>query len=136
MATILIVEDHPEMQKLYYNMLSYDYSILQAYNVREAEEALEKHDVDLIILDMVLPEQDGHTFLLDIRKNEKYRRTPVIVSTVLSRKNQSVRMSEKIGRAIYFKKPFHPFEFKTAVDSHLQQSTNKKENLLKYINSD
>lgn len=137
MAKILIVEDHPEMQKLYSSLLSYDYDIIAAYNIKQADAALAEHDIDLIILDIILPEQDRHTFLLDLRKNAKYKKTPVIVSTILSRKNQSVKMAEKIGKAIYFKKPFHPLEFKNVLDSYVSNANSKQNSgIMKYVNSD
>lgn len=60
MSTILLVEDNPHIMKINAEALSmYGYEILQAATARECRQALRWHPVDLVVLDIMLPDGDG-----------------------------------------------------------------------------
>ena len=64
MKTILCIEDNPQMQILVEAALD-SYRLLQAASLREAKEHLKGEAVDLIILDLELPDGDGMKSLID-----------------------------------------------------------------------
>jgi CheY-like chemotaxis protein len=83
MKTLLIVEDDTDIQD-YYQILLADLGVrtLQAYTGKEALKFLDAgNEVDLIILDIVLPEMGGEEFFTVLRLERKSS-IPVIVSSV------------------------------------------------------
>lgn len=73
-ATVLIVEDENMLNEAYQVVLkTAGYNVLTAYDGKEALEVLEKHDADIILLDLRMPVLDGVGFLeayqLKSRKN-------------------------------------------------------------------
>ncbi|HLC47261.1 MAG TPA: response regulator [Candidatus Nanoarchaeia archaeon] len=81
--TILIVEDSPDMQEIYKNYLSKDYSIIMTGAAKEGMENLKKHAIDLLILDIILPEVQGDTFFVQLRQMAQFKNLKVLVITVL-----------------------------------------------------
>jgi AraC-like DNA-binding protein len=82
--TILVADDEPGFLEMYVQMLqaqSADYFILQARNGREAIELLRSTHVDLVLLDLMMPEVDGFGVLAQMRQWESTRETAVVVLT-------------------------------------------------------
>ena len=77
---ILIVDDEKEIADVVELYLQNEYHVLKFYTGQEALECIEKTNVDLAILDVMLPDIDGFTILRKIR--EKYT-FPVIMLTAL-----------------------------------------------------
>ena len=80
---ILVVEDDPDMICIYKEILDKDYDLLVAEDTKKARELLENHKPDLMILDIVLPEESGDAFLAQIKDSAKYKRLKVLAVTVL-----------------------------------------------------
>lgn len=81
MATVLIVEDDLDTRDLFARMVSRD-----GHNVRLASNGWEgllamEHNVDLILLDIMMPGMDGVTFLKSLRGMREGRKVPVVVVT-------------------------------------------------------
>ncbi|MGD8624836.1 MAG: response regulator [Anaerolineae bacterium] len=82
-SRILIVEDDPEIIQLYSLFLTRSgHEPIPALGGEEALRILEEIEVDLIILDLMMPVMDGWTLLETIRQNERLRQVPVIIATV------------------------------------------------------
>lgn len=82
--TILVVEDEPntlDMNARIVQAHSVANHVLKARNGREALEILEHEPVDLVLLDLLMPEMDGFEVLEHMREQESTRRIPVIVVT-------------------------------------------------------
>lgn len=82
--TILIADDEPGYLNMYAEMvrsLSKDYCVLTARNGREALDLLRKTHVDLVLLDLMMPEVDGFGVLAQMREWESTRETAVVVLT-------------------------------------------------------
>lgn len=96
--TILIIEDDIFLQGLEATKLNKEgYNILTAIDSVETYTILDaKHQIDLILLDLMLPEVDGFTILEEIKKNEFYAKTPVIVFSNLS-EEKDVEKAKAIG---------------------------------------
>jgi len=84
---VLIVEDDKFLANAYRVKLSKAGFELQVVNDgQEAINALENFKPHLIILDLVMPVKDGFTTLKEIRQMDKYKETPVIISSNLGQK--------------------------------------------------
>lgn len=116
--TILIVDDEKEIRDLIEIYLSNEgYETIKASNGAEALEIVEKHHVDLIILDIMMPKKDGIRACMELRKTKNM---PVIM---LSAKSQDM---DKIlgltsGADDYLTKPFNPLELIARVKSQLRR---------------
>ncbi|QWU15789.1 DNA-binding response regulator, OmpR family, contains REC and winged-helix (wHTH) domain [Paenibacillus sophorae] len=116
--TILLVDDEKEIVELleiYFN--NEGYRLLKAYNGLEALECLEQEDVDLIILDVMMPRMDGIAACLKIRED---RNMPIIM---LSAKNTDMDKITglSLGADDYVGKPFNPLEIVARAKSQLRR---------------
>ncbi len=75
---------------------------------RNGKEGIEKlnsyPDIDLILMDIMMPEMDGYTAMMEIRKNEKYRKIPIIALTAKAMKDDKQKCIEA-GASDYLTKP-------------------------------
>ncbi|WP_028559149.1 response regulator [Paenibacillus pinihumi] len=118
METILLVDDEKEIIKLmeiYFN--NEGYNLLKASDGMEALELLKRHDVDLIILDVMMPRMDGIEACMKIREEKSM---PIIM---LSAKSQDMDKITglSIGADDYVTKPFNPLVLMARVKSQLRR---------------
>lgn len=80
---VLVVEDNMLNRCMLCDILSQQYTVLEAENGLEALDVLEKYgeNLSLILLDIVMPVMDGYTFLSHMKANSAYSSIPVIVIT-------------------------------------------------------
>lgn len=103
--TILIVEDEPilrEVMKDY--LLEEGYGVLEAGDGKKALELFQEHEVDLIILDIMLPELDGWSVCKRIRKISN---VPIIMLTARSDEDDTL-LGFELGADDYITKPYSP----------------------------
>ncbi len=82
--TILVTDDNVLDNALIRNYLYKErYNIVSALNGREALELIESRNIDLILLDMVMPVMDGYEFMKVFSKTPYYKEIPVIVASSL-----------------------------------------------------
>jgi len=103
---ILIAEDEPRMRKLVADFLKKaGYKVDEAANGREALEILESTEsIDLVILDVMMPEKDGWTVCREIRKSSDI---PVVMLTARSQESDEL-FGFELGADEYVTKPFSP----------------------------
>lgn len=101
---ILIADDEARMRKLVGDFLKKEgYSVIEAADGREALDVfLEKQDVDLIILDVMMPGYDGWTVCREIRKSSQ---VPVIMLTARGEESDEL-FGFDLGADEYIAKPF------------------------------
>lgn len=101
---ILIIDD-AEVNQLLLSRILGDYELLNAYNGGEAFERLQenKGGLDLIILDLVLPDTNGLEVLKFIKGDDELKEIPVIV---MSAQVQMEQTSMEMGAVEFWKKPF------------------------------
>jgi len=80
--TILVADDEPDARQLFRRMLASagrGYRVLRATNGQQALEVLQRQRVDVVLLDLVMPEMDGFDLLAAMAGNESLREIPVIL---------------------------------------------------------
>lgn len=118
--TILVCDDDKEIVEAISIYLKQEgYTVVPAYNGREALEIARKEEIHLIILDIMMPELDGIHALLKLRENSSI---PVIL---LSAKSEDVDkiLGLNVGADDYVTKPFNPLELVARVKSQLRRYT-------------
>ncbi|MDQ0087059.1 DNA-binding response OmpR family regulator [Paenibacillus anaericanus] len=117
-GTILLVDDEKEIIQLMDIYLKNEgYKLLKAADGLEALELLGRHQVDLIILDVMMPRMDGIEACMKIRESKNM---PIIM---LSAKGQDMDKIAglSIGADDYVTKPFNPLELVARVKSQLRR---------------
>ena len=127
MQKILIVDDMPVNRKLMKKVLRDtvgDIEFIDAEDGFQALEFLDRYDIDLVILDLMMPGKDGFEVLSDMRKNQWHRDIPVIVNSAIS-DMESIKKTLELGAMDYFTKPITPEQMKVIIPL-------KANNALKY----
>ena len=118
---ILVVDDDPEIRKLLARYIeSQGFRVLLAANCRELRDQLATHQVDLIVLDVMLPDGSG----LDACRDLRARRStvPIILLTALKEDVDRI-IGLEIGADDYLGKPFNPRELIARVRAVLRRRT-------------
>lgn len=120
---ILAVEDEPDhlmaVEMLFRGEPGIEF--FGAGTTAEADEILRREAIDLILLDLALPGEDGLSFCKRIKAQERYRAIPVVAFSAFPRQIYESRARE-VGCIDYFDKPFHPRDLIAAVRKHLTGS--------------
>ena len=115
---ILIVDDEKEIRDLIEIYLKGEgYRVLKAENGEEALNILESNDIDLIVLDVMMPKVNGIDTCLKIREE---REMPIIM---LSAKSEDIDkiLGLNTGADDYLTKPFNPLELVARIKSQLRR---------------
>ncbi|WP_371378213.1 response regulator transcription factor [Sporomusa aerivorans] len=122
--TVLVVDDELRMRKLVADFLIRDgYHILEAANGQAALELLAREKVDLVILDIMMPVQDGLTVCRELRKNTAI---PVIMLTAREDEADQLQAFE-LGADEYVVKPFSPKVLTARVNALFRRLDQDKE---------
>jgi len=118
MYTILVCDDDKEIVEAIEIYLSQEgYRILKAYDGAEAIQLLEKEEVNLLILDVMMPKLDGIRATLKIRENNS---VPIIILSAKSEDSDKI-LGLNVGADDYVTKPFNPLELVARVKSQLRR---------------
>jgi CheY-like chemotaxis protein len=102
---LLIVDDEAHSRKLLRMVLRQgDYTFSEAESGQEALEIMERMEVDLLMLDLMMPHQNGFDVILAMRKSEQLARIPFIVASA-STAPEDIQRSLELGAIDYFTKP-------------------------------
>ena len=118
MYNILICDDDKDIVsalKIY--LESEGYRTFEAYNGKEALAILDREDVHLVLLDVMMPGMDGITALAKLRESSN---VPVILLTAKSEDTDKV-LGLNVGADDYVTKPFNPVELQARVRSQLRR---------------
>lgn len=122
-STILIVDDNPDILDVLTLTLRTDgYTITEAKNGREAVEKVKKAPPDLIILDYMMPEMNGHEVARALKNDILYRHIPIIMLTAKGEVLDKIKGIEA-GADDYVVKPFEPLELLARVKMILRRTT-------------
>ena len=127
---ILVVDDEIEIADLIELYLTTNgYHVYKAYNGKDALKILEKRQISLAILDVMMPDIDGFTLCETIRKQYNF---PIIMVTAKVQKMDKITGLTK-GADDYITKPFEPLELVARVKAQLRRFTsynNPKEEII------
>jgi DNA-binding response OmpR family regulator len=117
--SVLVVDDEPMVREVVAAYLTRDgFSVTEAADGRSAIEHVDTQPVDLIVLDVMLPEADGLSVLTAIREQGD---TPVILLTARGEESDRV-LGLELGADDYLVKPFSPRELAARVRAVLKRT--------------
>lgn len=115
----MVVDDEKRLVSLVESYLTQEgYRVVTAFNGREALSVAKKEKPDLIILDLMMPEMDGHEFIETYRRD---RATPIILLTARVEEEEHV-IGLELGADDYVTKPFRPRELMARVRAVLRRA--------------
>ena len=118
MYNILICDDERDIVnalKIYLNDASY--TLFEAFDGKEAIKVVEKQEIHLVLLDIMMPEMDGMEAMVKIREKSN---VPIILLTAKSEDSDKI-LGLTVGADDYITKPFNPVEVAARVKSHLRR---------------
>jgi two-component system response regulator VanR len=119
-TSILVVDDDKEIAELVeIHLVSDGYQVFKAYSAKEGYDILEKEDIKLVILDIMMPGIDGLNMCKTIRKNSTI---PIIMLSAKSTDLDKI-IGLSTGADDYVIKPFNPLELTARVKSQLRRYT-------------
>lgn len=123
MSMILLVEDNPHIMKINAEVLSLrGYEVLRAATAAEAREQLQWHGVDLIVLDIMLPDGNGVELCRELKG--RYH-IPILFLTALS-ENQDVVEGLRAGGDDYLAKPYDLEVLIARIEARLRSDANSR----------
>lgn len=120
MKTVLLIDDEQRMLDLLSLYLSpYGYKCIKKASGKDGIHFLEKEKVDIVILDVMMPEMDGWTTCKKIRD---FSNVPIIMLTARSAKEDIVR-GLKTGADDYLSKPFNEQELLARIEAVIRRTS-------------
>ncbi len=118
---ILIVDDYPMNRlKLSRVLQQQGHSVAQAENGQQALDMLRAEPFDVVLLDIIMPEMDGHAVLAKMKGDKQLRDIPVIVISAVDEVDSAVRCIE-MGAEDYIPKPFNPVFLRARLNASLRR---------------
>ena len=118
MYNILICDDEKDIvSAIEIYLKTAGYSVYKAYNGKEAVDMVNANDIQLVLMDVMMPQMDGITAMAKIREISN---VPVIMLTAKSEDTDKV-LGLEVGADDYVTKPFNPVELLARVKSQLRR---------------
>ena len=118
MYNILICDDEKDIVnalKIY--LADANYQLFEAFTGKEALKVIEKEEIHLVLMDIMMPEMDGISAMIKIREKSN---VPIILLTAKSEDTDKI-LGLNVGADDYITKPFHPVEVAARVKSQLRR---------------
>jgi len=117
---ILIIDDEENIRELIkFNLEAEGYNVIMAADGKEGLKKVSS-SVDLIVLDLMLPEMDGLTVCRQIRSNNEYSNIPIIMLTAKGEEVDKI-IGLEMGADDYMTKPFSPRELLARIKAILRR---------------
>lgn len=118
MYNVLVCDDEKDIvSALRIYLTSEGYQVIEAYNGKEAVEAVENQEIHLVLMDIMMPIMDGIQAMVKIREKSN---VPVILLTAKSEDTDKI-LGLTVGADDYVTKPFNPVELQARVKSQLRR---------------
>ena len=112
---VLVVEDDREIRDMVAMMVkSMGYTVVTAVNGKDAFARLREHAVDIVLLDLMMPEMDGFEFCQRVREDPSLHDLHIIITSARDALEDKVRGLE-LGAADYLTKPFSLTELQARI---------------------
>jgi DNA-binding response OmpR family regulator len=119
---ILLVDDKAEFRMLLSIFLAEKYEVHTAGNGLEALAALQNGlDPDMIVTDIMMPEMDGKSLIMQVKTSGAFNHIPVLVLSTIDRSEERIQLL-KGGADDFLVKPFNPEELAIRIESRLRKS--------------
>jgi DNA-binding response OmpR family regulator len=131
MSRVLIADDEKDIRDLVaYNLQQEGYSVSQAADGVEALDLLKlavqgKEQIDLLVLDVMMPRMDGYEVLRKIRADESTRHLPIIMLTARESEVDEI-LGLEMGSDDYIQKPVSPRVLLSRIKSLLRRTATRE----------
>jgi two-component system, cell cycle response regulator DivK len=125
-GTILIAEDNPVNFKLLRDVLTYyNYRIIEAYDGKTAFDKIKEHknDIDLILMDLRLPEMDGLDVIKAVKDNIHLKKLPIFVISAYAMESD-IKSAMEAGCNNYITKPINVEDFLEKIEAFFRHCIN------------
>ncbi len=120
---VIVVDDDKEIREIITFVLTrHGFEVTTASNGQQLQAHMLQFIPDLIILDVMMPGEDGYQICNTLRSNSQTQHIPVIIMTAHA-EDIYERISVDLGAAEHVTKPFHPFDLLEKVKVLLQMTT-------------
>jgi CheY-like chemotaxis protein len=120
-GSLLVVDDNEMNRDLLARHLERQgHTVALAENGRQALEMIQRDKLDLVLLDVMMPEMNGYQVLQRLKSDEAWRDIPVIMISALDEMDSVVRCIE-MGAEEYLPKPFNPVLLKARINASLEK---------------
>lgn len=124
-AEILIIEDEPQIRKLLeINLESNGYKVIHAGTAKEGLLTASAHSPDMILLDLGLPDMNGHQLLKELRQ---WYHKAIIILSVQNSEDDIVQALDN-GATDYLTKPFRVGELLARIRSAIRRNNSEEDN--------
>jgi len=117
--SILVVDDSETNIDILVELLSDTYEVLVALDGENALETVEENEIDLILLDIMMPEMDGYEVCRRLKSKKGTKDIPIIFITART-DEEAIEKAYDVGGMDYVTKPFKPKELSARVKIQLQ----------------
>jgi DNA-binding response OmpR family regulator len=122
MATILVVDDDPDICALLeFKLSGGGHTVTVEHDGEAALAALEQQQIDLVLLDWMMPRMGGLEVCLAMRADQRFAQIPVLMLTAKAQESD-VQRGLAAGADDYILKPFSPREVAARIDVSLARS--------------
>jgi two-component system cell cycle response regulator DivK len=123
-GTILYVEDNPDNRSLIRRVLeSENYAVVEAINAQQALEKLDGNSIDLVLMDINMPDIDGYTLTAKIKAIQKFSKIPIVAVTANVMRGDREK-SLGAGCDGYIQKPIDIDTLSQQIERFIIRSTN------------
>jgi CheY-like chemotaxis protein len=117
-VTVLVVDDNQDALQLFQRYLSGSrYRFVGAHGAQSGLDSVAETEPQIIVLDVMMPEQDGWSLLGQFRENPRLEGVPIIVCTILPQE----QLARTLGAADFIRKPVSRAQFLATLDRRLEQ---------------
>lgn len=125
-ANVLAVDDYPANIVALEAVIGSDFNLISATSGAEAIEMVKtRSDIDVILMDIQMPEMDGYETASEIKKIKAAEEIPIIFITAVYREDPFIKKGYQAGGVDYFSKPFDPeiLKLKLSIYASVRQKT-------------
>ncbi len=120
MATILVIDDEPALRAMIRDSLEPPHMLTEAANGIEGVQKFEAGSFDLVITDIIMPDQEGIETILKIRRIKPAQQIIAMSGGGRTKTTEFLKLAQEMGVNATLKKPFGPGVLRDAVRSCLR----------------
>jgi DNA-binding response OmpR family regulator len=120
MAKILVIDDEPALRTMLRDSLEPEHAIVEAGNGIEGVRAFAADAFDLVITDIIMPDQEGIETIIEIRKMKPTQKIIAMSGGGRTKTVEFLKIAERLGASQVLKKPFGPSVIRDAVRTVLR----------------